>query len=218
MWLDPQGSDFGENAKYITLGSRDANIAEAKKLLSAAGHPDGFEFTHYQYPIGFGQQRAQDVIEGMMAEAGLVVSRQEQIMIPEIFGIIFGRGQFDHMLNTVDFGGPDVGNYLLAHFHPGGNLFGGWNPDDSGASEAGDPVLNAQVEKVLGSFDAEERVSTVHDFQRHMAKMFYYSRYPGGATVLSLSWPRIQNWNVYRGGGLSGFFTYEYLDPSQPPA
>ncbi|HEU0075606.1 MAG TPA: ABC transporter substrate-binding protein [Dehalococcoidia bacterium] len=222
MWLDPQGSEFGENAKYIDLGSRDANLAEAKKLLGAAGFPDGIDFTHYQYPLGFGQQRAQDVIEGMMAEAGLRTTKQEQIMIPEIFGIIFGRGNFDFMFNSVDFGGPDVGNYLLAHFHPGGNLFGGWNPSDTGVPDStggpGDPFLNETTEKVLASFDNQERIKLVQEFQRYMAKLFYYSRYPGGATVLSLSWPRIQNWNVYRGGGLSAFFSYEYLDPSQPPA
>ncbi len=218
MWLDPQGSDFGENARFFSVGSRDANIAEAKKLLSAAGHPDGLEFKHWQYPIGFGQQRAQDVIEGMMAEAGLIVTQQERKERPEIFDIILGRGQFDHMLNTVDFGGPDVGNYLLTHFHPSGTLFGGWNPTGAGAREEGDHVLNQTVEKVLASFDQAERVELVHDFQRHMARMFYYSRYPGGATSLSLQWPRIQNWQVYRGGGLSSAYSFEFLDPSQPPA
>lgn len=221
MWLDPQSSEFGENAKYITLGSRDADLAEAKKLLSAAGFPDGIDFTHYQYPLGFGQQRAQDVIEGMMMEAGLRVTKQEQIMIPEIFGIIFGRGNFDFMLNSVDFGGPDVGNYLLAHFHPGGNLFGGWNPDDTGVPDAsggpGDPFLNETTERVLASFDKEERVELVHEFQRYMAKLFYYHRHPGGATTLSLAWPKVQNWQVFRAGGLSAFYTYEFLDPSQPP-
>ncbi len=82
MWLDPQGAEFGDNAKYFTLGSRADDIAEAKKLLSAAGFPDGFEFKHLQYPLGFGQQPAQDIIEGMMAEAGMQVSSQEQVNDP----------------------------------------------------------------------------------------------------------------------------------------
>ena len=35
-WLDPQGKDFGDNAKYYQH-----NIAEAKKLMSAAGFANG---------------------------------------------------------------------------------------------------------------------------------------------------------------------------------
>ena len=218
MWLDPQGSEFGENSKYITLGSREDNIAEAKKLLSAAGFADGFDFKHLQYPIFPGQQQpAQDIIEGMMADAGMRVSTQEQIMIPEIFDYIFGGGDFNETLNTVDFGGPDVGAFLNAHFAPTGNLFGGWNPKDTGVDPAGDPTMNELISNVLFEFDNDKRVEIVHDFQRHMAQYFYYSRYPGGATTLSLAWPVVQNWNVFRGGGLSWAYTNEFLDPSKRP-
>jgi len=38
-YLDPQGADFGENAKYFQY-----NPEEAKALLAAAGYDDGFEF------------------------------------------------------------------------------------------------------------------------------------------------------------------------------
>ena len=217
MWLDPQSSEFGENSKYFTLGSRDDNLAEAKKLLSAAGYSDGLKFKHLQYPLGFGQQPAQDIIEGMMAEAGMQVSEQEQVMIPEIFDYIFGGGKFNEALNTVDFGGPDVGAYMNAHFAPTGNLFGGWNPNDTGVDAKGDPTLNKMVSDVLFEFDNDKRVAIVQDFQRYMAKLFYYSRYPGGATSLSLSWPAVQNWNVFQGGGLSWSFTNEFIDPSMPP-
>ena len=42
-WLDPKGKDFGPNAKYFQH-----DLAEAKKLLAAAGYPNGFETTsHY---------------------------------------------------------------------------------------------------------------------------------------------------------------------------
>jgi peptide/nickel transport system substrate-binding protein len=37
-WLDPKAKDFGPNARYLQH-----DIAEAKKLLAAAGYPNGFE-------------------------------------------------------------------------------------------------------------------------------------------------------------------------------
>jgi hypothetical protein len=107
-------------------------MKEGKKLLTAGGYSDGFSCKHLQYPLGFGQQAAQDVIEGMMAEVGLKAAEQEKVMIPEIFNYIFGKGTFKETLNTVDFGGPDVGAFMNSHFAPAGNLFGGWNPNDTG--------------------------------------------------------------------------------------
>ena len=55
-WLDPRGKDFGENAKYFTLGDRKKDIAEARSLLSAAGYKDGLSFEHVTYPISPSQQ------------------------------------------------------------------------------------------------------------------------------------------------------------------
>ena len=62
MWLDPQSGEFGENAKYFTLGSPDANISEAKRLLSAAGYPEGLDFTHAQFTLTSGQDPARDIV------------------------------------------------------------------------------------------------------------------------------------------------------------
>jgi hypothetical protein len=46
-WIDPQGSkNFGANARYLT----EYNVAEAKKLFSAAGYPNGFSSKMY-WPI-----------------------------------------------------------------------------------------------------------------------------------------------------------------------
>jgi ABC-type transport system substrate-binding protein len=221
MWLDPESRDFGPNAKYFTLGKREDDIAEAKKLLSAAGFGNGIDFKHIQYPLGFRQQDGQDIIEGMMQDINLHAT-QERVTIPDIFNYIFHKpgepgGNWKEMLNTVDFGGPDVGNYLLAHFSNRGNLFGGWNPDDKGATVNGDPFLNDTTDKVLLEFDNAKRVGLVQEFQRYMAKMFYYSRYPGGATSLQMTWPAVANYNVFRGYGLDGFYTYEWLDTTKKP-
>ena len=223
MYLDPRDSKFGENAKYFTLGDRAKNIAEAKKLLSAAGFANGIDFKHIQYPLGFGQQPAQDVIEGMLQEIGLKAT-QEKVMIPDIFNYIFPpqdktkpAGNWKEMLNTVDFGGPDVGNYLLGHFSKRGNLFGGWDANNKGATNDGDPVLNDTTDKVLLEFDNAKRVQLVHEFQRYMAKKFYYSRYPGGTVTLQIAWPAIANWNVWRGQNLNSSYTFEWLDTTKKP-
>ena len=217
MWLDPQSSEFGENAKYLTLGSRNADISEAKQLLSAAGFPEGIDFKHAQYTLNFSQEPARDIIEGMMQEAGLRVTEREEISSAQLYDYIFGGGQFSEMLNIVDFGGPDVGAFMQAHFHPAGNLFGGWSPSGNGASETGDSTLTRIVEDVLGEFDDANRVEIVHEFQRYMAKQFYYSRYPGGATTLRLAWPALSNWQTFRGYGLDGYYSYEWIDETQPP-
>jgi ABC-type transport system substrate-binding protein len=218
MWLDPTSKEFGENAKWVTLGSRDKDIAEAKKLLSAAGYANGLDFTHWQYPIFPGaQQQGQDLIEGMMREAGLRATKQEKKQIPEVFGIIFGKGNFPEMFNTVDFPPGDVASFLRAHYHPSGNLFGGWDENDKGVNPKGDTFMTAQVEKILAEFDSKKKQELVWDFQRYAQKMFYYSRYPGGATALSLQWPAVKNFNVFRGYDLARIFTYEWLDQTQPP-
>jgi hypothetical protein len=60
-------------------------------------------------------------------------------------------------------------------------------------------------------------VTLVQDFQRYMAKLFYYSRYPGGATSLALTWPAVGNWNVWRGQNLNSVYSFEYIDPTKKP-
>src|SRR5581483_5852025 len=66
-WLDPKGKDFGPNARYF-----EHNVAEAKKLLSAAGFPDGIAFQSFVTRTGLGDDLPKwaSILEGMAAEAG----------------------------------------------------------------------------------------------------------------------------------------------------
>jgi ABC-type transport system substrate-binding protein len=212
-YLDPQDEQaFGENAKYFQK-----NIDEAKKLLSAAGHEDGLSFKHVQYPIQPGpQQRSMDVIEGLFSEAGFTVTEQEQVTIPEIFTeYINNGGHFTHLLNTLDFGGPDPAAYFRTHLHKTGSLFGGWDADGGPANKEGDPFLNDTIDKMMMEFDEPKRQDLAHDLIRYMGAKVYKMRYPGAGTQLGLAWPELQNAYVWRGYGLAGAFSYEFIDPSK---
>jgi hypothetical protein len=163
----------------------------------------------------------------MMKEVGLRATKQDKVTIPDIFGIIFGKGAgnggqtFDKPLNTLDFPPGDVGSYLRAHYDPSGNLFGGGSPDDKGVTSdtgnPGDPTQKDLITKILGEFDYKKKIALTQDFQRYTQKMFYYSRYPGGATRLDLQWPAVENFNVYRGYGIDRNFFYEWINPEKRP-
>src|SRR5207248_10705217 len=66
-WLNPKSKDFGENAKYF-----EHSVAEAKKLLSAAGYPNGVEVTSNTFTTGeYGTDfpKYTEILEGMATEA-----------------------------------------------------------------------------------------------------------------------------------------------------
>ena len=70
-WLDPQGKDFGPNAKYYQH-----NIEEAKKLMSAAGHGSGLTIKSNRITtnaIGDLYRHA-EAMEGMALDGGFKIA------------------------------------------------------------------------------------------------------------------------------------------------
>ena len=65
-WLDPKSKDFGPNASFYQH-----NVAEAKKLLSAAGYTT-VEMQSHIVSSGFGPDflKLVEILEGFVAEAG----------------------------------------------------------------------------------------------------------------------------------------------------
>jgi ABC-type transport system substrate-binding protein len=66
-WLDPRDKSFGPNGKYYQH-----NVAEAKKLVSAAGFGSGVEYTSTRAGGNYGPEydRQIEIMEGMAGEAG----------------------------------------------------------------------------------------------------------------------------------------------------
>src|SRR5205807_8092660 len=66
-WLDPKGKEFGENAKYLKM-----DIAEAKKLMAAAGYANGLDIVNV-IATGAGYDanwNANDILNGFAKEVG----------------------------------------------------------------------------------------------------------------------------------------------------
>ena len=65
--------------------------------------------------------------------------------------------------------------------------------------QAGDPQVDAMIEKVRIERDDEARRSVIFDLQRHLAKAAYGFLTPGVAASFLMSWPALQNFGVYQG-------------------
>lgn len=217
-WLDPKGKDFGENAKYFTLGDRKKDIAEARALLSAAGFKDGVTFDHL-VSTAPAQNKAVDVMNGVIAEVGF--TGMKKVLTPaEMLSIITNAsppGNFSGTSTGLDPTAPDPATYLYALYHKSGGTFRGYNPNSTGASADGDPFMNDLIDKMLVEFDEKKKMQMVFDFQRYHAKMNYRPRYGGGANTILATWPALQNQGVWIGDGFKREWTHEWLDPTKAP-
>ncbi len=220
-WLDPKGKDFGPNAKYY-----EHNIAEAKKLLAAAGYTgEGPEIQSNHLTTsenGTDYVKLIEVWEGMAAEAGFrykknIITysdflRNYRDTNGRWFGVTYKRGP--------PAPSSDATAKLTYEFSvKGGVGFQGFDVAGKGDG-SGDPYIETALSKARGDFDTEARRKVVQDLQRYLAEQQYTIRWPGGATAFELAWPALKNYRVYRPGSQQENMvatTTWWLDETQPP-
>ncbi|HLF79163.1 MAG TPA: ABC transporter substrate-binding protein [Dehalococcoidia bacterium] len=216
-WLDPKSKDFGPNAKYMQH-----DLAEAKKLLAAAGHPNGFEVSATFAPAPASPaQRNFDALAGFALEAGMKLNyNQVQNPTPWRPNYYYARGNWDGIGFITIRGAGDTGVAFNSYYHPTGGIFPGFDPDGK-SSFAGDPFLTQLVEKINLEFDQQKRYTLAHELQRYDAKKQYFPSFPGGASGFTLAWPALQNFQVHNqvedGGGSNEDEALFWIDETQPP-
>ena len=188
--LDPQDMNtFPESAKWLRYAPD-----EAKKLLAAAGYPDGFDTTAVFTPR-YGQIY-QFSLERVIGDLQLVGINVEPISYEYgewISDIYRGDYAFDGFLWGPGRNYPDAEPYVAYWLHPDGI---------ANQSRVNDPTMTALIEKQRTQMNPEDRWETLRDIQRLEAEnMWYVWRTAGIGTNFAQGWVE-DYWdhNGYDGG------------------
>ena len=219
-WLDPKGKDFGENAKYYQH-----NVAEAKKLLSAAGFPNGFD-TELRYPntAQYNLTDQTQPIIGFLQDLGLNVKQNgltdyTQDYIPHDRD---ASGEYEGLgVHSVTGGTPTlihpISSLVALHLPSSGVTFNGYDVNGKG-DKSGDPQLISMLQKAQTEKDVATQKKLIQDAQRYLGKAQFMLTLPGSATGFWAAWPAVQNFNTWQGGVDETWEHYAmWLDPTKAP-
>lgn len=172
----PEMRDAGQWFKY--------NPAESKKLLAAAGYPNGFpvkfNYSNNIYGERFNQEA--ETVAGMLKEAGFDVLLNPQdylgVYITPGTGTIFGN--YEGMVFGTAAAYADPHEYFITQYY-----------SRSSRNTAGinDPQLDAMILKEEATFDTNERQKLVKDLQVFLGNAVYY-----GQTVVGPAYIGVQEW------------------------
>ncbi len=225
-WIDPQDEKkFGPNAKYFTN-----NVAEAKKLMAAAGFANGADTSFYynsgqQYGTAYLQ--VAEMLQGMWNDGGMKVKgdprEYQNDWLPNYYyGYAAGNKGWSGVKWMAERSYPTVASQLFATVHKDGPRFVGMTPDGRNAQQ-GDPQVNSTVDKIRAEFDLQKQQALTQDLIKYMAGKAYYipSPFPVGTPGFSVYWPIVANLGAYRGfsgsnTALETAINY-WLDTSKPP-
>ena len=159
---------LGEGAKYYKH-----DPAEAKKLLAAAGYPNGFPgtmcFTTYGSPV---LVDIMQMVQKDLKNVGIDVKIDQKEYGAYIATCFYGK--FDSMTF-----GPQTG-----FLEPDNFLFGQYYPEElKNQSHINDPVVADMLIRQRRTLDVAKRREIIFDIQRHLAKQQYYVQMPSAIYV-----------------------------------
>jgi ABC-type transport system substrate-binding protein len=189
--LDPTSEkDYGAAQKNFVL-----DIAEAKKLVEAAGKTVPFHFTQVRAapgPTSFAQAiyDRMAIIEGMLRDSGVLTYDFNDLEWGTAWApqIRQSGGKFTGTSWGPDTSSPDPAVAAVFVYHPKGGYF-----------EGGDDTLAQMALSIRREFDVERRKKLVADLQRYDAEKMFNQKL-GVAGGFDLAWPVVRNVGVFRGG------------------
>lgn len=177
FWLDPLSAAQGESKKYFEY-----NVAEAKKLLSAAGFANGFE-TVYQYTANRYGAAFNAIAEANIAflnDIGIKTTTDVQDYSSKYITQTF-VGNFKGIAFGLETPFPEGGNYPNRMFTD--------NPTNH--SKIKDPELADLAAKQQRELDPAKRKELFFEIQRKNAEKMHYIPHNAGAGT---GWAAYQGW------------------------
>ena len=159
---------LGEGAKYFKFDPK-----EAKRLLAAAGYPNGFPgslcFTTYGSTILVDSMQ---LVVKYLKDVGIdakVDQKEYGAYIASCF-----QGKFDAMTLGPQTPFLDPDNFIFAQYYPG---------EPKNQSHINDPVLADMLVKQRRTFDVPKRREVINEIQRYLAKQQYYVQLASGVQI-----------------------------------
>jgi peptide/nickel transport system substrate-binding protein len=217
-YLDPTSDkEFGPNNKYLKL-----NIAEAKKLLAAAGHPSGLEFdwifSTEQY--GAAYLKSVQILAGMFEAAGF---KPRQVPLSyanyQVRYISSDYWNFGGVIHRAGRQWPALASMLFAFTNPSGTNYHGASSDGRNVDK-GDAKLTDLVNRMTGEFDLAKQNALAHELIRYYTQQTYSISRPSNSKGYTVTWPVIGNYGVnstFVGGASTDPWLNWWIDPSKAP-
>jgi ABC-type transport system substrate-binding protein len=213
-WIDPQGKDFGPDAKAFTH-----DPAEAKKLLRAAGHTSAIK-TQFAITTGapIEQQNEGEILANMIRATGDFDIQFRKIDLNEWrLGYHFGADKHEGM--AYGFFGTTFPDIDIPWFYF--MLSGGLQSGHLGPDAKADATLDDMYRKQRGERDSKKRFDLIKEIQRYYAQKMYTLASAGDATRFELAQPWLGNWGAYRvfssdgGSPANETFPYMFIDTAK---
>jgi hypothetical protein len=226
LYLDPADSkEFGPNSKYLSF-----NVAEAKKLVAAAGQPANLTFDiHYGGHYGGNYKQWVEVLAGFFRNAGL--QPKLSIIAPSSvwlnnYSRIYraasynpGEG-FQGIAVIPERTYPTAAVQIYNQYHKDGGGYRGM-VNAGGSVKQGDAKSSEFAVKITQEFDRNKQKALVHDFIRYEAEQLFYVPRVSVAKAFTLWWPVVGNVGAYVGyPGANNWADVRinwWLDDSKPP-
>ena len=161
-------NQLGEGARYYTY-----DRAEAKRLLAAAGHPNGFPgticFTTYGSTLLVDMSQA---LLKNLKDVGIEAKLDQKEYGAYISTCFYGKFESMTYGPQTPFLEPD--NFLFGQYHPG---------ELKNQSHINDPVVADMLVRQRRTFDVAKRREVINEIQRHLAKQQYYVQLPSAMYV-----------------------------------
>ncbi|HLF76374.1 MAG TPA: ABC transporter substrate-binding protein [Dehalococcoidia bacterium] len=229
FWLDPNNEkEFGPNHKYLKL-----DIAEAKKLMAAAGYANGVETeVGYNQDNTYGAEyhKILDVYEGMLLAGGIKLKRNalpyttyRDVYSEAYLSRAYAAGQkklVGGLIHRAVRSFPTASAWIFGIMHKDSGSFHGASPDGKNP-HLGDPKVNDLIEKMKLEPELQRQQALMHEVIRYLTAQAYTIPRPSAAKGFSLQWPVIGNLGVtrtYAGGNVAVETRRDWwVDSSKPP-